>query len=247
MLAPLPRPGNAFSFRNGPHEKLRADSMQWADSGCIHRGHHMNIRPILKLAAPLALAMLLAGCITDPYQYRGGYGGDYYYGQPSVEYRHHGGYYGPYGYGHPYYGRSGWSFGLRYGYPYGYGYGGYGYGGRYGYGGWPYWYGWPGYPPIVVRPGPDPDPGHGGDNDDDGPPPWRDLDRLRTGGPNPPIQNEPNLPRVLGSSQPPRVRVDRPSVERPAPRRTVDRPSRPVYEGSRVQRARSAAEDRDDR
>ena len=31
----------------------------------------------LKLAVPAGLVLLLAGCITDPYQYRGGYGGDY--------------------------------------------------------------------------------------------------------------------------------------------------------------------------
>ena len=107
----------------------------------------------LKVVAAAALVLLLAGCITDGYQYRGGYGGDYYYGQPSVEYRHHG-YYGPYGYGDPYYGRSSWSFGMRYGYGYGYGYPYYGsYRGGYG---WPYYRGgWPSYPPIIVRPRPD--------------------------------------------------------------------------------------------
>ena len=205
----------------------------------------------LKLALPAAFVLLLAGCITDPYQHRGGYGGgDYYYGQPSVEYRHYGGYYG---YGDPYYGRSGWSFGLRYGYPYGYGR--YGYGGRYGWGGWPYYHGggWPHYPPIVVRPRPDPDTGHdpGPDTDPQGPPPWRDLDRLRNGGVNPPIRNEPRMPRT--TSLPPRAgRPDvsgpersRPPVTR-APRPRVEAPSRPSG-GSRMERVQRAIEDRSER
>lgn len=207
-----------------------------------------GILTTLKLAVPAALVLLLAGCITDPYSYRGGYGGDYYYGQPSVEYRHHG-YYGDYGY--PYYGRSGWSFGVRYGYPYGYGRYGYG---RYGYGGWPYYYGggWPYYPPIVVRPrpdsDPDPDSGHEPppDTDPQGPPPWRDLDRLRAGGVNPPIRIEPRAPQ--GTSLPPRTtrpQVSHPPVTR-APRPQVERPSRPTG-GNRVQRIRQAMEDRDER
>ena len=201
----------------------------------------------LKLALPAAVVLLLAGCITDPYRYRGGYGGDYYYGQPSVEYRHYGGYggyYGGYGgYGHPYYGRSGWSFGLRYGYPYG------GYG-RYGYGGWPYYYGggWPYRPPIIVRPRPDPDPdgGHEPDGDPQGPPPWRDLDRLRDGGVNPPTPIEPRMPRP--TSQPPRI--SRPDVSRPPmtrqPRPEVERQSRPTG-GTRMERVQRAMEDRDER
>lgn len=212
-----------------------------------------RILTTVKLALPAAFVLLLAGCITDPYQYRGGYGGygyggDYYYGRPSVDYRHHGGYYG--GYGYPYYGRSGWSFSMRYGYPFGYGYGRYGYD-RYGYGGWPYYYGgWPPYPPIVVRPRPDPDPGTDPDTDPEGPPPWRDLDRLRTGGEIPPIQNDPRMPRPV--SQPPRTfrpDVSRPDVSRPpvtrAPRPQVERPARSG--GSRMERVRRAAEDRDER
>ena len=198
---------------------------------------------ILKLAAPVALVLLLAGCITDGYQYRGGYGGDYYYGQPSVEYRHH----GYYGYGYPYYGRSGWSFGMRYGYPY-YGsfYGGYGGYGGYGYG-WPYYYrGWPGHPPIIVYPGPDPDPGTGGGGGgDQGAPPWRDLDRLRdVGGVRPPIDSEPRMPRVDRPTQPPRVsppRVERPRVQRPS---TPPRP-RADSGGSRMERVQRAMEDRE--
>lgn len=202
----------------------------------------------LKLALPAALVLLLAGCITDPYQYRGGYGGDYYYGRPSVEYRHHG-YYG--GYGYPYYGRSGWSFGVQYGYPYGYPYGygrhGYGYGGYggYGYGGWPYYRGWPPYPPIIVRPRPGTDPGPGGDHDDDqGPPPWRDLDRIRNGGVNEPIRIEPNGPR-MGTGLPPRT--SRPDITRtPEPRQSVERAPRPVRE-SRVERIQRTVEERDER
>lgn len=202
----------------------------------------------LKLAVPAAVVLLLAGCITDPYAYRGGYGGDYYYGQPSVEYRHHG-YYGGY-YGHPYYGRSGWSFGMQYGYPYGYGgYGRYGYG-RYGYGGWPYYRGggWPHRPPVIVRPHPDPDPdgGHGAGGDPQGPPPWRDLDRLRDRDVNPPIPHEPRMPRT--TSQPPRISspdVSRPPVVR-QPRPQVERQARPTG-GSRMERVQRAMEDRDQR
>ena len=183
----------------------------------------------LKLALPAAVVLLLAGCITDPYRYRGGYGGDYYYGQPSVEYRHYGGYggyYGGYGgYGHPYYGRSGWSFGLRYGYPYGGS-------GRYGYGGWPYYYGggWPYRPPIIVRPRPDPDPdgGHEPDGDPQGPPPWRDLDRLRDGGVNRAADAAPDVAaaadvapgRVAAAGDPPAASAGR--APEPSDRRHAD-------------------------
>lgn len=206
----------------------------------------------LKLALPAALVLLLAGCITDPYQYRGdGYGGDYYYGRPSVEYRHHG-YYN--GYGYPSYGRSGWSFGVQYGYPYGYGrYGGfsrYGYGrpgygyGYGGYGGWPYYYrGYPSYPPVVVypRPQPDPEPGH---DSDQGPPPWRDLGRIRDGGVNEPIRIVPNMPST-GSNPPPRTtRFD---VTRPtAPRPSVVRAPRQSGE-SRVERAQRILQESEER
>lgn len=203
----------------------------------------------LRLALPAAAALLLAGCITDPYQYRGGYGsGDYYYGRPSVEYRHHG-YYDAYGY--PSYGRSGWSFGVQYGYPYGYPYGygrygGYRHGGYGGYG-WPYYYrGWPSYPPIVVYPRPDPEPGHGtGDDGDQGPPPWRDLDRIRDGGGvNQPIQGVPNAPRS-GAGLPPRT--SRPAVTRPpAPRPSMERAPRQSGE-SRLERAQRTLRERDER
>ena len=200
----------------------------------------------LKLALPAAIVLLLAGCITDPYQYRGGYGGgDYYYGRPSVEYRHHG-YYG--GYGYPYYGRSGWSFGVQYGYPYGYpyGYGRHPYGYGYGYGGWPYYYrGWPPYPPVIVRPGPGTDPDPGGDDGDQGPPPWRDLDRIRDGGGiNEPIQVVPTVPRT-GTGLPPRS--GRPDVTRPpTPRPSVERAPSPPRE-SRVERAQRTLRERDER
>ncbi len=196
----------------------------------------------LKLAVPAAFVLLLAGCITDPYQYRGGYGsqgygGDYYYGRPSVEYRHRD-YYGPhgYGYGYPYYGRSGWSFGVSYGYPYGYsryGYDRYGY----GYGGWPYYYrGYPHYPPIVVhpRPGTEPDhepqPGSGGN--DQGPAPWRDLARLRDLNPGPAILAEPQAPSI-------RVQREERQAPRPAPEARVSAP-RPMAEASSPVRASRA-------
>ena len=192
----------------------------------------------LKLALPAASALLLAGCITDPYQYRGGHGGDYYYGRPSVEYRHHG-YYG--GYGSPAYGRSGWSFGVQYGGGYPYGYGRYGYGypygyGGYGYGGWPYYYrGWPSYPPIVVypRPRPDTEPGDGGHQ---GPAPWRDLDRLRDAGTTNPIPVVPSGPRTSG----PAPRTNRPP---PAPR--TERAPRASM-GARIERTQRVGQDRDE-
>ena len=194
---------------------------------------------VLKLALPAAAALLLAGCITDPYQYRGGHGGDYYYGRPSVEYRHHG-YYG--GYGYPAYGRSGWSFGVQYGggYPYGYGrygYGGYPYGyGGYGYGGWPYYYrGWPSYPPVIVHPRPRPDT-EPGDDGHQGPAPWRDLDRLRNDGRNDPIRPIPSMPRT-DATQPPRATRPSPRIER-TPRASA---------GSRVERTQRLMQEQDER
>lgn len=213
----------------------------------------------LKLALPAAAVLLLAGCITDPYQYRGGYGGqgyggDYYYGRPSVEYRHrdyYGGYggYGGYGYGYPYYGRSGWSFGVSYGYPYGYGRYGYGrYG--YGYGGWPYYYhGYPSHPPIVVRPRPgtdhdhEPQPGSGGDNQ--GPAPWRDLARLRDLNPGPAILAEPQAPRIRQQYEERQEARPAPEVRMRAPRPMAEAPSRPTR-ASRVERVQRMVEERND-
>ena len=122
------------------------------------------------LLAALAAATL-AGCATG-YSYRGGAGGDYYYGQPRTEYRYYDdsfGFYGSYGFG-------------RYAPAYYYDrYGRLVYGGSYGYYGYPYGYGsqwW--YRP---RPhgnghgGGDHDNGHG-DHDadrDDRRPPWRNI------------------------------------------------------------------------
>lgn len=212
----------------------------------------------LKLALPAAFVLLLAGCITDPYQYRGGYGsqgygGDYYYGRPSVEYRHHD-YYGPYGsygYGYPYYGRSGWSFGVSYGYPYGYGrydYGRHGYGRYgYGYGGWPYYYrGYPSYPPIVVRPRPGTDPGHepqpGSDGDDQGPAPWRDLARLRDLNPGPTILAEPRVPNFRVRREDRQERQPEPQQVRMAPRPMAEAaPTR----ATRVERVQRMVRERD--
>lgn len=151
-----------------------------------------------KIVLPLAVAALMAGCVTTaPYGYRGGGQGDYYYGSPSVEYRDHGMY--P-GYGHPYYGpyRPGFHGSFRYGYPYGYGY----YGRPYYGGGYPHYYR-PIYRPVYrPRPNtPDTRPDGGG---------WRNFDELRrrrdggTGGVTPPSPSiaTPSTPRE------PRVRSD---------------------------------------
>lgn len=127
---------------------------------------------IRKLILPALAALVLAGCAS--YQYRGGAGGDYYYGQPTTEYRYYGSPYGAYGYGYP----SGWGGSIGYGSYYGSGY----YGNPYYRN--PYYrhYGYPRYP----RP---PHNGHGdgsGSNPGSGQsgqhadrPRWRDLDRLR--------------------------------------------------------------------
>lgn len=136
---------------------------------------------IRKLILPALAAALLAGCAS--YQYRGGAGGDYYYGQPSTDYR----YYGNYGY--PAYGT----------------YGTYGWGGSIGYssGYYPYGYSRYGYPRYPQRPphhhprpsqgsgeGPRPGPGDNsgydpdqgqqqGQHPDRARAPWRDLGSLR--------------------------------------------------------------------
>lgn len=142
-----------------------------------------------QLLLPLAASALLAGCVTtDPYGYRGGDRGDYYYGAPSVEYR----YRGDPGYDYPYSGpyRSGFSIYGSYGYPRGYYgspygnpyYGGYSYPYYGGYG-YPYQGGYghphPGYPQH--RPTQPPPPGTGyqppPDTRDGGP--WRNLDDIR--------------------------------------------------------------------
>lgn len=123
-------------------------------------------------------AAALAGCATG-YAYRGGNGGDYYYGQPRTEYR----YYDPYGY----YGGFG-------GYAPGYYYDRFGrlvYGGAYGYYGYPYG----GYGSWWYRPRPHHGQGGHGDRDDDDrggdrndrKPPWRDFGGLA-----------PRRPRVAG-------------------------------------------------
>jgi hypothetical protein len=149
---------------------------------------------IRKLLLPTLATVLLAGCVTSAYQYRGG-AGDYYYGQPSTQYRYYGSPYGSYGYGYP----GGWGGSIGYGYPpYGY----YGYGG-YGYGGYPYYYRhhYPYRPPVVIgRPdsgGNDQDDAGGNGNDPVQPtdrprPPWRDLGNLRGREPRPePVIRQP--------------------------------------------------------
>ena len=180
---------------------------------------------IRKLVLPALAALLLAGCAS--YQYRGGAGGDYYYGQPGTEYRYYGypygGYgYGSYGYGYPSY----FSYRSYYGYPYGYG----------GY-----------YRPPYHGPRPGNDHGHGdnagggnagggnpghgqpppasNENNDQPRAPWRDLERLRErarvrahdrtrGSATEPQRSEPQR------SEP--IRRITPAVQsRPNPRRTV--------------------------
>lgn len=146
-----------------------------------------------RLLLPVLAAALLGGCVTG-YDYRGGNGGDYYYGQPSVEYRDDG-YYSPYGYGGYGY-PGGWSgtFGL------GFGYGGYPYG--YGYGGWPYgdpYYGYP-YtrPPVIVVPDPR-RPHHRGDHDGDahdGDADDRPQHRVRPRQPFLPPSVQPGMPAI---------------------------------------------------
>lgn len=129
---------------------------------------------IRKFLLPAAAALVLAGCVTPGYNYRGG-SGDYYYGQSvhsvpygSVGYGTRGGFYGSFGYG------------SVYGSPYGYGYpyGGYGaYGGYY-----PGIY-YPGYyrsvPRHVYYPYPVQRPGVGQPRPRDGEQrraPWRDME-----------------------------------------------------------------------
>jgi hypothetical protein len=164
-----------------------------------------------KLLLPLAAAGLLGGCATGDYAYRGGTGGDYYYGRPQVEYRYHGSPYGysPYGYS-PYGSYS--RFGLYgvYGHPY-YGHPFYGH----SYYGHPY-YGYP-YsrprPPIIVQPRPDD--GTVREDREDRPPPWRDLTNRRRS----------MTPDVGDAMRPPAVPT-RPMTQRPMPQARRDGGSR---------------------
>lgn len=163
-----------------------------------------------KLLLPAFAAAALAGCATD-YAYRGGHGGDYYYGQPGVDYRYHDPY-GYYGFGSYapgyYYDRFGR---LMWGYPYGH------YGSPYGYGSW--WY-------RSRHDGRDHDHDHDHDGDHQGGdrndrlPPWRNPGALRPprpdadGGLRPRARQDapsrPALPqqraRPDSVSQPPRMR-----------------------------------------
>ncbi|MBO9716358.1 MAG: hypothetical protein J7507_06005 [Pseudoxanthomonas sp.] len=137
-----------------------------------------------RLLTSLACALALGGCASYGYVDDGG---GYYTGGASTEYVYPPYAYGVYGYGTPYYRYNpGWSFGL------GYGYGGYPY-----YPGYrpPYHYSRPYYPSHPPRPDHDGRPDHGGRPDhrpppvaDNDPPPlnrapWRDLERMRQGGP----------------------------------------------------------------
>jgi hypothetical protein len=116
-----------------------------------------------KLVLPVLAMALLGGCIS--YSYRDGHGGDYYYGEPSVEYRYTPSYgiYGSYG-SYGYYGNYGpyrYGYGDRYRHDYGYPYSGRYY--RY-----PYYYVRPTQPRATVDPTPDRPRS-----------PWRDIDQLR--------------------------------------------------------------------
>jgi hypothetical protein len=177
-------------------------------------------------------AALLGGCVSE-YQYRGGTGGDYYYGQPSVEYRDYGygGYGDPYGggygggYGYP---GGGWSgsigFGSGYGSPYGYGgYGGYDYPYGYGYGGYGYPYGRP--PVIVIRHHHHDHDGNDGDADDQpAGVPRRDPDDLRRAqlpGPLPSIQSP--RPMIVPMQSPRQERRGESQSPRAMPQRAMPR------------------------
>lgn len=151
---------------------------------------------IRKLLLPLAALVLLGGCVSTGYSYRGG-SGDYYHGRPSVDYRYYPSYY-PYGYYGPYR--------YRHASPWGY---------RYYYGGYPYGYRhryvYPRYPGHHERPRTDPTP-------DRSRSPWRDLDRLRDGNQD---GTERQDSRDLRRNDPAAARPPRPAAPRiqaPAPR-----------------------------
>lgn len=175
------------------------------DAGGATQGNeHAMTRKLLLL--PAIAAALLAGCATYGYDYRGGGGGDYYYGAP--------GYYGNDGYGYPY-GYGG------YGYPYGYGYPGYGA---------PYWGGGYYYIPSHHG-GSHHHGGHGGRDDDDHQapppgqgqqqpdrprPPWRDLGRAGRAQAASKLQP----PAEVREASPPRMRMPvpvRPAASERAP------------------------------
>lgn len=164
---------------------------------------------IRKLLLPALAAAMLAGCAS--YQYRGGAGGDYYYGQPTTEYRYYGSPYGYYG---------------GYGYPYG-GSIGYGY-----YRSYPGWYGYPRHSGGHSNGHHGPRPGGDGDGDQDSNPqddqqadqprpPWRDLGRLdpsqrahvQAKRPMPMAEREASSP--VRRAVPGAVGIDRPRARRP--------------------------------
>lgn len=154
------------------------------------------------LLLALVTTLLMTGCITPGYDYRGD---GYYYGGTRVEYRSNRGY--PYGYYDDYY---------RYGYPYSYG-PSYRYGPSYGY---PYrydrYYGYPGpyrYRHVYPRAGHRYDyPGHQrppSSHTGGGKPPWRDLGRMRQAEGGQPMRPPRSSPPVSGSA--PRVYSPAPS------------------------------------
>lgn len=164
----------------------------------VFPGVRMKIRSLLFI---LVSVLLLTGCVTAGYGYRGD---GYHYGGSTVIYRSNRGY--PYGYYDGYY---------RYGKPYGY------YGPSYGY---PYrynrYYTYPAphyrYRPVYPRHGHYDYPRHRtrppSSHPGGGKPPWRDLNRLR-----PPTQGHQIAP-------PPAVPSFRPAVgQGDAPRQRPER------------------------
>lgn len=143
----------------------------------------MTMRPLL---LPATAVLLLGGCVSSGYTYRGDRsGGDYYYGRPSVEYREVGpsgygyyGYYGPYRYYYP-------GYGYRYRYPVH----PYGYPDRHHH---RYWYD-PRYRHVRPRVDTTPDRPRS---------PWRDLDHLRRRQqtPPPPVAAPPPQAPVIAPS-----------------------------------------------
>lgn len=167
----------------------------------------MKIR-LLLLA--LATTLLMTGCITPGYDYRGD---GYYYGGTSVEYRSNRGY--PYGYYDDYY-----RYGYGPSYPYGYG-PSYGYPYRYGSS-----YGYPGpyrYRNVYPRAGhrydyprhQRPPSSHSGGG---GKPPWRDLGRMRQAEGGQAMMPPRSRPPVSGS-------VPRTYSPAPSPRTSESNPA----------------------
>jgi hypothetical protein len=188
-------------------------------------GDHAMLRNTL-LAALAAAA--LAGCATG-YSYRGGGGGDYYYGQPRIEYRYYDdpfGYYGSYGFGSYapgyYYDRYGrFVYGSSYGY-YGYPYG---YGSLWWYRSRPHGYGHAGGDHGSHHDG-DHDGGHDADREDRRPP-WRNIGGVFPRGEGVAPDGDEQRPRVRRQQMPgalpmPQRQTGQRSIAPPSPRMRTD-------------------------